>query len=274
MKLNKNRLRGKVILITGGSKGIGRETARLCIEAEAVVYICGRDEKALVKASKDLNDQVFTIKADVSDQKQCREMIDSIQKRSGRLDVLINNAGMSMRANIIDLEPRVIEKMFSINTVGALTVTRYALPMLQESKGSVIFISSLSALHGLPGISAYGASKLALKAIAESLRAETREKGVHVGLVYVGFTKNDSDKRVYDAQGNLIALYRPRDSQTQRQTAQEILTCVTRGRKTMVLTPLGKISFLLFRYVPGIASMIANAAAKKSSMYGTGGKDG
>jgi short-subunit dehydrogenase len=261
-------LKDKVVLITGGSRGIGRETARVCIRAGAVVYVCGRNQEALDTAALDVGGKIHTIRADVSDPGQCSAMIERIKTEALRLDVLINNAGMSMRGDIEQLSPQVIQDMFSINTMGAVYLTKYALPLIKESSGSVVFISSLSALYGLPGISVYGASTRALRAIAESLRAETSHHNVHVGLVYVGFTENDPDKRVYDAEGKLIGLNRPRNSQTQAETAEAVISSIRKRKNTAVLTGLGKLSYLMFRLIPGLAGRIAVYGAKKSSMYG------
>jgi short-subunit dehydrogenase len=263
----------KVVLITGGSKGIGRETARLFLKDEAVVYICGRNQEALDAAAHDLGGSIHTITADVSDPGDCASMIERIKSEASRLDILINNAGMSMRGNIEQLSPKVIHDMFSINTMGAVYLTTYALPLIRESRGSVVFISSLSAFYGLPGISVYGASKRALRAIAESLRAETCDDGVHVGLVYVGFTENDPDKQVYDAEGTLIGLNRPRSSQTQAETASAIVSSIRKRKNISVLTRLGKLSYLMFRLLPNTTGRIAVSSAKKSSMYGVE-KDG
>jgi NAD(P)-dependent dehydrogenase (short-subunit alcohol dehydrogenase family) len=134
----------KVVLITGGSKGIGRETARLFLKEEAVVYICGRNQEALDTAAHDLGGSIHTITADVSDPGDCASMIERIKSEASRLDILINNAGMSMRGNIEQLSPKVIQDMFSINTMGAVYLTTYALPLIRESRGSVLSGQSLN----------------------------------------------------------------------------------------------------------------------------------
>jgi len=262
-----SRISGKVVLVTGGSRGIGRETARKFAAEGARVCICGRNQEALTAAAESIGGSVSTAPADISDPDQCRKLIDTVKQRFGRLDVLINNAGMSMRGSVYDTDPRVVKQIFDINTAGAVAVTHYALPLLRKSKGSVIFISSISAFHGLPNVSAYCASKIALRAIAESLRAEEWRSGIHVGLIYVGFTTNDADKNVYDAQGQLMPIHRPNKGQSQQRTAGKIFRCAIKRRKTMILTTLGHFSRVFFAVFPRLSGFIIRKAAG-SRMYG------
>ncbi len=264
-------MREKIVLVTGGTKGIGRETAKLFGNHGARIFICGRSTEALERSSRIMGEEgiiVTALQTDVRDPEACRLLIQKIEDEAGRLDVVINNAGMSMRGSLEETDPEVIRTMAEVNYLGAAYITHYAIPLLKASGGSVVFVSSLSALHGLPGIGPYGATKLALQGLAQSARSELFQCGVHVGIVHVGFTENDPEKVVYSRDGSLIPLYRPRNSQTQRETAEDILTCVVRRKREMTLTPLGRIAGILYRFFPGLSDVLVRVFVKKSKMYG------
>lgn len=263
--------RGKIVLITGGSKGIGRETARLFGRCGAHIYICGRRREALDAVELRLTEEgsiVKSLQADVRDPEACHSLIETIEQTEGRLDILINNAGMSMRGSVKETDPSVFRNMVDINYLGAAYITHFAIPLLQASRGSIVFISSLSALHGLPMIGAYGSSKLALSGFSQSLRAELRTDGVHVGIVYVGFTENDSDKVVYAKDGSLVPLKRPRSSHSQVQVAEKVISCVLRRKKEMTLTRIGHLAAFAFRFFPGLSDVLVGKFAAKSDMFG------
>jgi NAD(P)-dependent dehydrogenase (short-subunit alcohol dehydrogenase family) len=262
---------GKVVLVTGGSKGIGRETARIFGQLGARLYICGRDttDLALVKESFERDGIVVAIvQTDVRGPEACAHLIDTIKAEAGRLDVVVNNAGMSMRGSVEETAVEVVRAMMEINFLGAAYITHFAIPLLKATQGSVVFVSSLSALHGLPAIAPYGASKSALRALSESLRAELYRDQVHVGLVHVGFTQNDPGKVGYGKDGSLIPIQRPRNSSTQLQVAKKIVYCVLRRKRELVLTPLGKLAGFVYRFFPRLADFIISRSAGKSNMYG------
>lgn len=267
----RRRLDGKVALVTGGSKGIGRETARALGREGAQVVLCGRDGASLARTVEELRSQGIEARgeiADVRNPEACRNLVDLVVSTAGRLDILVNNAGMSMRGSLERTEPEVIRAMMEINYLGAACMTHFALPFLRESSGSVMFISSLSALHGLPFVGAYGSSKQALTGLAESLRAELAGQQVHVGIAYVGFTENDPSKVVYGENGNLQEIGPRRNSHTQAQAAAAITRAILRRRRTAVLTPLGKLAAFVYRHFPAASDRIIVAAAARSSQYG------
>lgn len=259
---------GKVVLISGGSKGIGRETARIFVQRGERVFICARDQQALAAAVGSLGPQTVALQADIRDPEQCKAVIQSIKEQAGRLDVLINNAGMSMRGSLLETDVTVLKAMAEINYLGAAYLTHYALPLLLQSKGSVVFVSSLAALHGLPSVGPYSSSKAALGPLSEALRCEIGPHGVHVGIVHVGFTENDADKRVYKADGTLIPINRPSNSQSQSQTAACIVRCVDKRKAVMVLTGIGKASALLYRLFPRFSERVVAKVTASSDMYG------
>lgn len=260
----------RVVLITGGSKGIGREIARELSSRGDIVYICARNLEALEATRRMLDPtgtRVFAIQADVSDPDECRQAVDAVISGQGHLDVLVNNAGMAMRGEFAETEPAVMEAMVAINLLGPAYMTRHALAHLKESRGSVLFISSLAALHGLPRIALYGAGKGGLSTLSESLRAEVHAEGVHVGLIHVGFTENDPDKVVYASDGTLVTLSVRKNSQTQVQTARAIVRALDRRRNVVVLTGLGALAAISYRLFPRLSDFLIRRFAGRSSRY-------
>ena len=268
--MKNNSLKGKIMLVTGGGKGIGREITRILGSLGAAVYICGRSLEALTKSAEQMNSDglnIIPIQTDVRDPEACERLIDRIRTEAGRLDTVINNAGMSMRGALEETDPGVLRAMFEINTLGAAYVTHFAIPLLKESGGSVIFVSSLSALHGLPLVGPYGASKLALKGLSESLRAELSPAGVHVGIVHVSFTENDPEKVVYNNDGSYIPLRRSRNTHTQVQTAERVVRCLVKRKREMTLSGLGKFASLAYRFMPRLSDTLISRYSAKSGMF-------
>ena len=257
--MNHGRLHGTVALVTGGGKGIGRETARQLGQLGARLFICGRDQKALAATTDAFRAEGLAadyVACDVRNAADCARLVDTVRERAGRLDILVNNAGMSMRGSLEDTAPEVMAAMAEINFLGAAYVTARALPLLKTAKGSVVFISSLTALRGLPQVGPYGASKKALIGLAESLRAEVGGQGVHVGVVHVGFTENDPDKVVYGQDGSLVPLDSRRNAHTQAQAASHIVKNVLSRKRESTLTGLGKLAAFFYRYFPGLADWL------------------
>lgn len=263
-------MNNKVVLVTGGSKGIGREIARLYHNQGAVVYICARDQKRLEQTVEELDPthtRTFGLPADISQVEDCKRVMDTIVSEQGRLDILVNNAGMAMRGTVLETAPTVMRSMVEINLLGAAYLSHFALPHLLASRGSIHFTSSLAGLHGLPKVGMYSASKGALTYLAESLRAEVSSQGVQVGITYVGFTENDPDKVVYAADGKLVGLSPRKNSQTQAETAQAIVGAIARRKPVSVLTNVGKISAAAYRFFPRLTGYLIGKFASHSKQY-------
>ncbi|TXT49361.1 MAG: short-chain dehydrogenase/reductase SDR [Spirochaetes bacterium] len=268
---NSGILAGTTALVTGGGKGIGRETARELGKLGAAIYICGRDKASLESAAasfaaEGIRAQWFT--ADVRDPAACKALVDAVLAKASRLDILVNNAGMSMRGTLEETDPTVMAAMAEINFLGPAYMTKYSIPALRKSGGSVVFVSSLTALHGLPHVGVYGASKIALRVLAESLRIELAGSGVHVGIVHVGFTENDPDKVVYAQDGSLSSIGERKNSQTQAQVARRIVNLILRRRREATLTALGKLAAFIYRFFPGAADRLLGRYVKESGQFG------
>lgn len=237
----------KVVIITGSGSGIGKATAQAMGQQGARVVINGRTQEKLANAEQALRAEgieVFAVAADVATVAGAQQLVDATLKEYGKIDVLINNAGMSSRGYFDTLSPVVMEDLLRINVLGSLYPTRAAVSALKETQGSVVFISSVAGIRGLPETSLYCASKMALTSIAESLRVELWEDQIHVGIVYVGITRNDPGKQVIDADGSRITLQQrdQRRAQTPAAVAKSILSLVKKRRFKTTLTTLGKIN--------------------------------
>jgi NAD(P)-dependent dehydrogenase (short-subunit alcohol dehydrogenase family) len=268
--MKKAMLEDSTVLITGGSRGIGRETARLFCRAGAKVYIMGRDADALNDTAQRLSEEGCTVtplRGDVRLEQDCKSCVEQVVGERRGIDVLINNAGMSMRGAFEETSIEVLRAMVEINYLGAAVMSRCALPHIKAAEGSIVFVSSISGLRGLPFIGPYGASKMALQGLAQSLRSELYHDGVHVGIVHVGFTENDPGKMTYSHDGRLVPLERSRYHQSQREVAERLLSCVVKRKNEMVLTSIGRLAAFFYRFFPRLADLLISRYAAKSTMY-------
>lgn len=252
---------GKVAIITGSESGIGRATARALCEQGASVVLNGLHSQQLEQTREELcraGYPVVSCLADVTDYAQCELLIRTAIRAYGRIDILITNASISMRAYFADLTPDVFQRVLDSNVYGSVYPLKAALPYLTQSAGNVTFISSISALNGMPSGSAYCAGKAALVNLAHTLRLELHTTGIQFGVVHIGFTENDPGKRVLDASGQPVPIaYRnPRWQMTQAAVAQAILRHIRRRRQKTVLSPAGKLNSFMNRHFPHLADRI------------------
>ena len=269
----KHTMNDKVIIITGSSMGIGKSLAKLLGGKHAKLVINGRSEERLLATEVELKKrgyEVISIVADISNEAGCRYLVDATVQQFGRIDILVNNAGVSMRGTLEELSPKVISTVFAINTIAPAVLSRMVLPHMRQSKGSIVFISSLAGLHGLPLIGVYCAAKMALTAMVESLQIECQPHGIHVGLVYVGYTENEQGKTTIGASGLPIPLQERKGffTATRNQVAEKIyLNIVARQRRTTIGIP-GKLYAKLVRYFPLVVGrIIQNTYSKKGNLY-------
>jgi NAD(P)-dependent dehydrogenase (short-subunit alcohol dehydrogenase family) len=246
--------RDKVVVITGSSRGIGRETARLALAAGARVALNGRDRSSLEACRDALGaDRTLAVAADVSTQAGAESLVGTVLKTWGRIDVVINNAGLSMRGAFAELSAATVNAMVSGNLLSAVWTTRAALGALRDSGGRAVFVSSLAAVRGFPGVSLYSAAKMALTAVHQALRAE--EPGLRSCLVYLPFTENDPGKTVLDAGGTPFRHER-RASTTQPTAARALLTAAARGRPRTILTAAGHLLSWTQTLLPGLVDFM------------------
>jgi short-subunit dehydrogenase len=164
---------------------------------------------------------------------------------------VINNAGVSMRGHFRELAGPVLSQVVNTNLVGCINVARAAIEPLLAAKGHLVFISSIAGLFGLPGASIYCATKQALTGLSESLRLELIPHGVHVGVVYLGYTEHDPEKRILAADGSLVLPDRPAHH-TQDQAGRLIVKMVEARKRQLIMTPIGKLGWLAHRLSPSL----------------------
>ncbi|MFD2785211.1 SDR family oxidoreductase [Hymenobacter rubripertinctus] len=254
-------MKDKVVLITGGTSGIGRATALAFGQAGARVAITGRNEARLRETARELTRLGIvhlTIRADVGVEQDSARAVQETVTAFGRLDVLINNAGISMRALFRDADLDVIRQLMQTNFFGTVYATKFALPHITAVRGSIVGISSIAGYRGLPGRTGYSASKFAMHGFLEALRTELLPQGVHVLLACPGFTASNIRNVALAADGSPQG-ESPRNEQqmmSSAEVAQHLLTAVVQRRRDLVLTGQGKLTVLLNKLLPGLADKL------------------
>ncbi|MFP4619808.1 MAG: SDR family oxidoreductase [Bacteroidales bacterium] len=250
-------MNGKVIIITGASSGIGKACAYLFSDKGAKVVIAARNEKKLREIEKDLktkNREVVAVKTDVSVKADCKRLVEKTVSAFGKIDVLVNNAGLSMRGLFEDISLEVIEKLMNVNFWGTVYCTNFALPHLLKSQGSVIGISSIAGFQGLPGRTGYSSSKFAMHGFLETLRVEMLRKGVHVMIAAPGFTSSGVRKSALGPEGNAQG-ESPRDESkmmSPEQVAEKVARGIIKRKRLIVMTSKGKLTVLLKKFAPNL----------------------
>ena len=247
-------LKNKIVVITGASSGIGKALAADALACGAKVAVCGRDLRKL-QAQFTPSDDLLCCKADVSIEADCKAFIGEVTARWGGVDVLINNAGISMRALFEDVDLAVIRELMDINFWGSVYCTKYALPAILKSKGVITAISSIAGYRGLPGRTGYSASKFALQGFLESLRTELLYSGVHVMWVSPGFTASNIRNVARSGDGTAQAETPLDESKlmTAETCARIILDGIQNRKRTIVMTTQGKLVVWLNKLFPSFA---------------------
>ena len=196
-------MRDKVVVITGASSGLGKALAeKYAAEGFNLVLAARRIERLEALKEKHSNVEVLPVKTDVSNEEDCKHLIDMAIEHFGKINILINNAGISMRAVLEDVETEVLRKVMDVNYWGTVYCTKYALPYLLEQKGSVVGVISTGGYIGLPGRTGYSSSKFAVRGFLDTLRVENLRAGLHVLVVAPGFTASDIRESALVADGS------------------------------------------------------------------------
>jgi short-subunit dehydrogenase len=248
-----NFFNNKVVAITGGSDGIGKALIDLLLPMGARVATCARNQDKLYDLQLSHSTQpLHCVVADVSNYNDCQLFIESTIKQFGGIDILINNAGISMRTLLKDAELDVFKKVMDINYFGTVYCTKLALNSIIERKGTVVGVSSIAGYRGLPGRSGYSASKFALNGWLEAIRTEMMDEGVNVMWVCPGFTK--SNIRNAALNGKSEAQGESPLNEASLMSAEEcsvhILRAIEKKKRTLVLTFKGKQTVFMNKFFP------------------------
>lgn len=249
----------KVIAITGGSEGIGKALVEVLIPIGAKIATCGRNHDKLYQLQMHYSgNPLHTVACDVSKEQDCKRFIESTIKTFGGIDILINNAGISMRALVKDVEIDVMRKVMDVNFYGAVYCTSFALPSIIQRKGIIVGVSSIAGYRGLPGRSAYSASKFALQGWLEALRTELLEEGVNVMWVCPGFVTSNIRNAALDSTG-ATQKENPMD-ETQlmpaSEAAQLILEAIEKKKRTLIFSFNDKRTVLLNKFFPSLTDKL------------------
>lgn len=260
-------MKDKVVVITGASSGIGKALSFKFAGAGSRLVIGARSIEKLesIKASLPGLD-ILTVKTDVSRQEDCKHLIDEANSTYGKIDVLINNAGIPMRALFKDVDLMVIRRIMDTNFWGTVYCTKFALPHLLETGGSVVGISSVAGYKGLPGRAGYSASKFAINGFLEVLRIENRKTGLHVLTACPGFTATNTRNVSLTADGTPQG-ESPRDEgkmMTAEAVADKIYHAILKRKPRIIMTTEGKLTVLLNKFIPNTMDRIVyNHMAKE-----------
>lgn len=263
-------MKDKVVVITGGTSGIGRALAFAFGSRGAKILITGRNEQNLAETHKALVDagiDAHSVAADVTREEDNKRMADEAVRVFGKIDVLVNNAGISMRAVFEDADVDVIRKVMDINFFGTVYATKFCLPEIIRNKGSVIGISSIAGFRGLPARTGYSASKFALNGFLEALRTELLNTGVHVLTACPGFTASNIRKRSLTADGAEQGAS-PREEgrmMTAEECAVHIYQATVKRKRTLILTFQGKAAVFLNKWWPRLADRLVYNTMKKEA---------
>jgi short-subunit dehydrogenase len=249
----------KVVAVTGGTDGIGKALVELLLSKGAKVATCGRNHDKLYKLQSEFPSYpLHTIVADVSNENDCRHFIESTIKTFGGIDILINNAGISMRALLKDLSTDVLHQVMNINFFGAVYCTKFALNTIIERKGTIVGISSIAGYRGLPGRSGYSASKFALQGWLEAVRTELLADEVNVMWVCPGFTTSNIRNAALNEKGESQG-ESPMDEgnmMSADECAVHILKAIYNRKRTLVLTFTGKRTVFMNKFFPSLADKL------------------
>ncbi len=248
-------MKNKIVIITGASSGIGEACALAFAAKGAKVVLAARNIDKLNGVAEKIQNkgtEVLAVKCDVSIKDDCKKLVEETIAKFGQVDVLINNAGISMRAIFNDMELNVLEKVMDINFYGTVYCTKYALPHLLKRKGSVVGVSSIAGYVGLPARTGYSASKFAMQGFLDALRTENLKTGLHVMVACPGFTASNIRNTALSSDGSAQG-ETPRDEgkmMSAEQVADYIVSGVERKKRTLVLTSQGKLVVFLSKFFP------------------------
>jgi len=249
--------KNKTVIITGASSGIGRACAAEFASRGANVVLAARQYASLCKFGIELEEkyQIKTksVQCDVSKEEDCKNLIEQTLLEFSEIDVLINNAGISMRALFKDLDLLVLKTLMDVNFWGTVYCSKYAMPALLASKGSLVGVSSIAGYKGLPGRTGYSASKFAMNGFMESLRVENLKTGLHVMLACPGFTASNIRNTALDTSGKQQGETSMDEGKmmSSEEVARRIVDGVFKRKRSLIMTSQGKMAVFMNKFFSG-----------------------
>jgi short-subunit dehydrogenase len=263
-------LNDKVVIITGASSGIGKALAIEFASRGASLVVAARHYVALCELTESLIKQygikAVAVQCDVSVEEDCAHLIKQTIMTFGKIDILINNAGISMRALFQDVDVKVLKSLMDVNFWGTVYCTKYALPHIQKSKGSIVGVSSIAGYKGLPGRTGYSASKFAMNGFLDSLRVENLRTGVHVMTACPGFTASNIRNTALAKDGSQQGESSMEEEKmmTAEEVAKIIADGVEKRSRTLIMTGQGKLTVAFTKFFPAwLDKLVYNTFAKE-----------
>lgn len=257
----KRFLRDKVVVITGASSGIGEAMAREYAKMGAKVVMAARRREELERIAQEIEAQggkvAYTV-CDVTKEEECKHLMEVAVESFGGIDIMICNAGLSMRALFDDCDLKVLHRLMDVNFWGTVNCTKYALPHLQRSHGSLVGISSVAGIHGLPGRTGYSASKYAMTGFLDTIRIENLRKGVHVMTACPGFTASNVRFSALTADGTAQG-ETPRNEAKMmppEQVAHLVARGIKRRQRLCLMEWEGRMTHLVKKFFPGLVDRL------------------
>lgn len=245
----------KVVIVTGASSGIGEAMAREFAACGAKVVLGARQADKLATITEEIRTaggSAAWCAVDVVKEEECKVLIDTAVREFGGIDALICNAGLSMRAIFDDVELSVLHRLMDVNFWGTVNCAKFALPYLQQSKGSLVGIASVAGLHGLPGRTGYSASKYAMTGFLETLRIENLKKGLHVMIACPGFTASSVRFSALTADGSQQGAT-PRNEgkmMTSEQVAKIVAKGILKRKRLCLMETEGRATHFIKKFAP------------------------
>ncbi|HOW25842.1 MAG TPA: SDR family oxidoreductase [Bacteroidales bacterium] len=256
-------MKDNVVIITGASSGIGYALANEFAARGAILSLAARNEEKLgemINGYRKRGIRAIAVPTDVSSEADCRELIRKTVEAFGRVDILINNAGISMRALFEEVDLNVLHRLMDVNFWGTVYCSKHALPYLLKTRGSIVGVISVAGYVGLPGRTGYSASKFAVRGFLDTLRTENRKKGLHVLVVAPGFTGTNIRNLSLTADGTPQGKT-PRDEgkmMTAEEVARRIIRAIQRRKRSLILTFVeGKLTVFLNKFFPSLVDQLA-----------------
>lgn len=263
-------MKNQVIIVTGASSGIGLAAVKEFASRGGNVVLAARNAAKLGEVVRELEanhpgQQFLAVETDVTREDNCKNLIDKTVKQFGKIDVLVNNAGISMRAMFRDLDLQVIKNLMDVNFWGTVYCTKYALPYLLQSKGSVVGVISIAGFKGLPARTGYSASKFAVYGFLDTLRIEHLHDGLHVMIFAPGFTTSNIRNVALTADGSKQG-ETPRDEakmMSAEEVARRLAIGIRKRKSQIILTPIGNITVWLNKFFPRLVDRLEYNYMKK-----------
>lgn len=261
----------RVCMISGASSGIGKALALEMLRRGYSVSLSARRPQVIEEylsatfSAQDVEERCLVVKTDVSVEDECRKWVEETVRRYRRIDVLICNAGLSMRGLFGECKMETLHRLMDVNFWGTTYCSNYALPYLLESKGSLVGVSSIAGYQSLPGRCAYSASKAAIHHLLDTIRVENLKKGLHVMVACPGFTASHVRENALDKDGNPQGKT-PRDEEkmmSAEKVARIMADGIRRRKRSLVLTPLGKITVFVQKFWPRLTESVAYSYMSK-----------